>query len=45
MCIDMTTLDIVGCSQPLASSSLSQNEAEATAALFKTLAAPRASGS
>ncbi len=38
--IDMTTLDVIACCQPLGAPTLSDAEAEATAALFKTLADP-----
>jgi ArsR family transcriptional regulator len=38
--IDMTSLDVITCCQPLASPALSEEEAEATASLFKALADP-----
>jgi ArsR family transcriptional regulator len=40
MDIDMTTLDIIACCQPLAAPTLTEEEAEATASLFKALADP-----
>jgi ArsR family transcriptional regulator len=40
MDLDMTTLDVIACCQPLAAPTLSEQEAEATAALFKALADP-----
>src|ERR671922_437427 len=40
MIVDMTTLDVVACFQPLDAPKLSDDEAEATAALFKALAEP-----
>jgi ArsR family transcriptional regulator len=40
MIVDMTTLDVVACCQPLDAPKLSDDEAEATAALFKALAEP-----
>ena len=40
MTIDMKTLDIAACCQPLAAPRLTDDEAEATAALFKALADP-----
>jgi len=40
MDVDMRTLDIISCCKPLAAPSLSQGEAEATAAIFKALADP-----
>jgi len=40
MSIDMRTLDVLGCCQPLSADGLSDDEAEATAALFKALAEP-----
>jgi ArsR family transcriptional regulator len=40
MDIDMTSLDLITCCQPLDAPALSDNEAEATAALFKALADP-----
>jgi ArsR family transcriptional regulator, arsenate/arsenite/antimonite-responsive transcriptional repressor len=41
MVIEMTaTLELIACCQPLASSELSDEEAEATARLFKALADP-----
>lgn len=36
----MTTLDVIGCCAPLAAPSLSEEEVEATAALFRALADP-----
>jgi ArsR family transcriptional regulator len=38
--VDMTVLDVVACCQPLAAPSLSEEEAEGTATLFKALADP-----
>jgi ArsR family transcriptional regulator len=38
--VDMTTLELIACCQPLDAPTLSENEAEATAALFKALADP-----
>jgi ArsR family transcriptional regulator, arsenate/arsenite/antimonite-responsive transcriptional repressor len=40
MNVDMTMLDLIACCQPLGAKTLSDEEAEATAALFKTLADP-----
>jgi ArsR family transcriptional regulator len=40
MDIDMTTLDVIACCQPLGAPTLSDEEAEATAMLFKALADP-----
>jgi ArsR family transcriptional regulator, arsenate/arsenite/antimonite-responsive transcriptional repressor len=40
MIIDMKALDIVACCQPLAAPRLTDEETEATAALFKALADP-----
>ena len=40
MNIDMTSLDVIACCQPLAAPTLSEDEAEATASLFKALADP-----
>ena len=40
MIVDMTTLDLIGCCQPLGAQTLSDDEAEATAALFRALADP-----
>ena len=40
MIVDMTALELVACCRPLAASTLSDEEAEATAALFKALADP-----
>jgi ArsR family transcriptional regulator len=40
MNIDMATIDVIACCQPLGARTLSDKEAEATAALFKTLADP-----
>jgi ArsR family transcriptional regulator len=40
MNIDMTSLDVISCCQPLAAPTLSEEEAEATASLFKALADP-----
>jgi ArsR family transcriptional regulator len=36
----MTTVDLIGCCQPLGAPTLSDDEVEATAALFKALADP-----
>jgi ArsR family transcriptional regulator, arsenate/arsenite/antimonite-responsive transcriptional repressor len=36
----MSTLDVLSCCQPLGATALSDEDAEATAALFKTLADP-----
>jgi ArsR family transcriptional regulator, arsenate/arsenite/antimonite-responsive transcriptional repressor len=38
--IDMTSLDVIVCCRPLAAPTLSDDEAEATASLFKALADP-----
>jgi ArsR family transcriptional regulator len=40
MDIDMTTLEVIACCQPLDAPALSDAEAEATATLFKALADP-----
>jgi len=40
MFIDMTSLDVIDCCQPLAAPTLSDQEAEATATVFKALADP-----
>jgi ArsR family transcriptional regulator len=40
MSIDMTTLPLISCCAPLAAPVLSDEEAEATAALFRSLADP-----
>jgi ArsR family transcriptional regulator len=40
MFVDMTSLELVACCRPLAASTLTDEEAEATAALFKALADP-----
>jgi ArsR family transcriptional regulator len=40
MLVDMTSLELVACCRPLAASTLSEEEAEATASLFKALADP-----
>jgi ArsR family transcriptional regulator, arsenate/arsenite/antimonite-responsive transcriptional repressor len=40
MFVDMTTVDVIACCQPLAAPRLSDDEAEATANLFKALADP-----
>lgn len=40
MIVDMTVLDVVACCQPLAAPTLSEEEAEGTATLFKALADP-----
>lgn len=40
MNIDVTTLDLIACCQPLSAPALSDEEAEATATLFKALADP-----
>lgn len=40
MVIDMTSLDLIACCKPLAGDVLSDEEASATAALFKALADP-----
>jgi ArsR family transcriptional regulator, arsenate/arsenite/antimonite-responsive transcriptional repressor len=40
MIVDMTTLEVIACCRPLDASRLSDEEAEATAALFKALAEP-----
>jgi ArsR family transcriptional regulator len=40
MNVDMKQLDVISCCQPLDAPRLSENEAEATATLFKALADP-----
>jgi ArsR family transcriptional regulator, arsenate/arsenite/antimonite-responsive transcriptional repressor len=40
MIVDMTALDVIACCQPLGAPTLSDDEAEATAMLFKTLGDP-----
>jgi ArsR family transcriptional regulator, arsenate/arsenite/antimonite-responsive transcriptional repressor len=40
MIIDMTALDVIACCRPIAAPSLSDDEAEATAGLFKALSDP-----
>jgi ArsR family transcriptional regulator len=40
MSVDMTTLDVIDCCRPLGTPSLSSEEAEATAQVFKSLADP-----
>ena len=40
MVFDMKTLDLIGCCRPLAAPALADDEAAATAALFKALADP-----
>jgi ArsR family transcriptional regulator, arsenate/arsenite/antimonite-responsive transcriptional repressor len=40
MFIDMTSLELIDCCQPLAAARLSDEEAEATAMLFKALSDP-----
>jgi ArsR family transcriptional regulator, arsenate/arsenite/antimonite-responsive transcriptional repressor len=40
MNIDMTSLDVIVCCRPLGAPTLSEDEAEATASLFKALADP-----
>jgi ArsR family transcriptional regulator len=40
MNVDMTSLDLIDCCQPLGAPALSDDEAEATATLFKALADP-----
>jgi ArsR family transcriptional regulator len=38
--VDMTSFDVIACCQPLDAPTLSEDEAEATAALFKALGDP-----
>ena len=40
MIVDMTSLDLIACCKPLAADVLSDEEASATAAIFKALADP-----
>jgi ArsR family transcriptional regulator len=40
MVVDMTTLDVLSCCRPLDAPALADDEAEATASLFKALADP-----
>jgi ArsR family transcriptional regulator len=40
MYVDMSSLDVIGCCRPLGSETLAEEEAEATALVFKTLADP-----